>query len=162
VRPVPGLIPALAFLAGFWTAIACADASLSALAGPEAELHERVNAIRREHHLLPLRGSLPLAEVAQRHANDMASRDYVAHVDPDGHDPLDRVQRAGVDGFRLLAENIGASNVGGDRLASITEEWLRSPLHRENLLNPAFNASGIGIVETPDGRTLVVQLYATF
>jgi uncharacterized protein YkwD len=92
----------------------------------------------------------------------MARRDYVAHVDPDGQNPLDRVQRSGVDGFRLLAENIGASNVAGDRLASITEEWLRSPLHRENLLNPAFNSSGVGIVQTSDGRTLVVQLYATF
>jgi uncharacterized protein YkwD len=159
---LPGLLPAVAFLAGFWAAIACADATLSALSGPEGDLLDRVNAIRREHHLVPLRGSAPLADVARRHAVDMANRDYVAHVNPDGHNPLDRTQRAGVEGFRLLAENIGASNVQGDRLASITEEWLRSPVHRENLLNPAFNSSGVGIVQTRDGRTLVVQLYATF
>jgi hypothetical protein len=29
-------------------------------------------------------------------------------------------------------------------------------------LNPAFNTSGVAIVEAPNGRTLVVELYATY
>ena len=69
---------------------------------------------------------------------------------------------AGIEGFRLLAENIGESNIGGDRIAAVIEAWLASTSHRKNLLNPAFNHTGIGTAETADGRSLFVQLFATY
>ena len=94
--------------------------------------------------------------VARAHAEDMARHGYLSHTNPKGQDALARVQAARVEGFRLLAENIGASSVSGDRIASIVEEWLRSPTHRENLLNPAFNTTGVAVVKTDDGRTLSV------
>jgi uncharacterized protein YkwD len=86
----------------------------------------------------------------------------VSHVNTAGQNPLERVRAAGIGGFRLLAENIGASDEGGDRLEAVVREWLRSPVHRENLLNPAFNTTGVAVVETPTGRTLYVQLFATY
>jgi len=112
--------------------------------------------------LNPLHGSTQLAAVARAHAEDMARRGYFAHESPEGKNALDRATGAGLSGFQLLAENIGGSNVGGDRLDAIVGEWMRSHDHRENLLNPAFNTAGVGIVDTADGRTLVVELYATY
>ncbi|HTO06274.1 MAG TPA: CAP domain-containing protein [Myxococcota bacterium] len=150
------------FAAAFTTAVWLGTAPLEALAGPEAELFARVNRVRAEHHLIPLRGSQELAQVARAHAEDMARRGYFAHESPEGHNALNRVTGAGITGFRLLAENIGASTVSGDRLDAIVEEWMRSHDHRENLLNPAFNTAGVGVVEGPDGQTLVVELYATY
>lgn len=160
--PAPALRSVLAFLAGFGLVLSAAQGSLQALVGPEASLHESVNALRREHHLLPLAGSPELGRVALSHAKDMAHNGYLAHIDPRGRTPLERVRSAGVTGFRLLAENIGSSNVTGDRVPAIIEAWLDSTSHRENLLNPAFNTSGVGVAHTSDGRTIVVQLYATF
>ena len=153
--------PLMGFFIGLWLALTLSDGSLSALVGPEAELLDRVNAIRMEHHLHPLRGLSDLARVADGHAAEMAREGYLDHVNPAGENPLDRVRAAGLSGFALLAENIGATNER-DPLAAIVRGWMASPVHRENLLNPAFNTSGVGRAETADGQTIVVQLFATF
>jgi uncharacterized protein YkwD len=152
----------MAFLLGFGLVLSAAHDSLLALAGSEAALHDRVNAVRRERNLLELRSSDALARVARAHAEEMAREGYLSHINPAGMNPLDRVRAAGIDGFRLLAENIGASSVAGDRVPVVVEHWLESPVHRENLLNPAFNTTGIAAVDTPDGRTIFVELFATF
>ena len=33
---------------------------------------------------------------------------------------------------------------------------------RAILLNPAFNSSGVGVVEAASGQTIIVELYATY
>jgi len=159
---VRGVRAGLWFGAGFAAVIWLATAPLEALAGPEAELFARVNAVRAEHQLIPLRASSELAAVARAHAEDMARRGYLAHENPEGKNPLDRVTAAGVTGFRLLAENIGESSVSGDRVEAIVVAWKGSHDHRENVLNPAFNTAGVAVVEAPVGKTIVVELYATF
>jgi len=159
---VRGVRAGLWFGAGFAAVVWLTTAPLEALEGPEAELFARVNQVRAEHHLAPLRGSSELAAVARGHAEDMARRGYCAHESPEGHNALDRATAAGVSGFHLLAENIGASNVGGDRVGAIVDEWMRSHDHRENVLNPAFNTAGVAVVDAPGDRTLVVELYATY
>ena len=157
------LVRALAgFALGFGIVICSASAALSTLVGPEADLVQRINHVREERQLIPLRGSADLGGVARAHAEEMARHGYLNHINLAGQNPLERVQAAGVDGFRLLAENIAASSVPGDRTAVAIDEWLQSPTHRENLLNPAFNTTGVAIVHTPDHRTIFVQLFATF
>ena len=150
------------FALGFVTIVCSTSGALSALAGPDAELVQSVNALRTSHDLLPLRGSPELGRVARAHAEEMARQGYLSHVNAAGLNPLGRVRAAGVEGFRLLAENIAASNVEGDRTAVAIAEWMQSESHRENLLNPAFNTTGVAVVEGPGNRTLFVQLFATF
>ena len=126
------------------------------------QVEQRVNQVRVARHLKPLRTSRELAQAAQRHADDMARNGYLSHLNLEGRNPLERARAAGIEGFRLLAENIGESNIGGDRIAAVIEAWLASTSHRKNLLNPAFNHTGIGTAETADGRSLFVQLFATY
>ena len=150
---------AAAFLVGFALPVLASESSLERLAGPARALHERVNEVRRERNLVPFVTDAAVARIAQAHADEMAAYGYVSHTDRAGRNPLERAQAAGLSGFRLLAENIGASSIRGDRVESVVEEWLRSPSHRENLLTPAFRASGIGVAERDDGTTIFVQLY---
>jgi uncharacterized protein YkwD len=147
----------LGLLAMVWT-----GTPLIGRAGPASTLLERVNEVRAEAQLIPLAHSDPLADVALRHAEDMVRHKYMDHVDPAGRTPLDRVQEAGIEGFHLLAENLGVTSAASDRLGTLIDAWLGSPSHRENLLNPAFNTTGVAVVRTPDGHTLAVQLFATF
>ncbi len=151
----------LCFALGFGTVIWVTTRPLAALVGPEAELVDRVNQLRVEHKLKPLKGSVPLALVAKAHAEDMAQRHFVSHTNLNGESPLDRVKRAGIAEFRLLAENIASSSAAGDRQEVVIREWMNSRDHRENLLNPAFNTTGVAVVRTSDGRTLYVQLFLT-
>ena len=162
LSPAPGFRGLLAFALGFAATIWTFVAPFEALAGPEAQVIERVNQVRESRNLIPLRGSPALAGVARAHAEDMAQRGYLDHINPEGQSPLDRAQTAGVEGYRLLAENIAASAASGDRIQASLEEWLASESHRMNLLNPAFNTTGVAVVEAPGGRTLIVQLFATY
>ena len=118
---------ALSFGIGFAAVIWLATAPLEALAGPEGELLARVNQLRAQHKLIGLAPSQELARVARAHAEDMAQRSYLSHVNPEGQNPLQRAQAAGLSGFRLFAENIGATSVAGDRMRIIVELYATYP-----------------------------------
>ncbi len=150
---------AAAFLFGLALPVLASESSLERLTGPARALHARVNEVRLERNLPLLVVDAEIARISQAHADDMAAHGYVSHTDRAGRNPLERAQASGLAGFRLLAENIGASSIRGDRVESVVDEWLRSPTHRENLLTPAFRATGIGVAQRDDGTTIFVQLY---
>ena len=162
MQPAPSVRGVAAFVAAFWLSLTMAERPLMALVGQESAIRDRVNIVRRQHELVMLRGRDTLARVARAHAEEMARENYLDHINPQGQSPLERVRAAGIDGFRLLAENIGTTTMPGDRVTSLIEGWMNSPIHRENILNPAFNTTGIAVVETSDGRTIAVQLFATY
>ena len=70
-----------------------------------------------------------LAAVARAHSADMRDRAFFDHVDPDGLDPFDRAERAGL---RARAENIA---YGQPDPAAVMDAWMNSPGHRANILN---------------------------
>jgi uncharacterized protein YkwD len=162
LKPAPTVTSIAAFLLAVGLVVSCFGPRLKAHPDDEAALLDAVNAIRKEHRLRLLDPRPDLAIVARTHAEDMARRHYLSHLNPEGLNPLNRAEAAGLEGFRMIAENIGATSVHGDRQHAVIEEWLRSPDHRKNLLHPAFNASGIGIAESSRGETLFVQLFATY
>lgn len=158
----------LAFLLGFAIALWLAPGRVATqpLVDPEvsrleALLFEQVNGVRAQHHLLALARLPALDAVARGHSGDMAARGYLAHESPEGDNALDRLTRAGLDGFSLAAENIGSTNKPVPA-SEIVAAWLRSPVHRTNLLAPAFNATGIGAARAPNGAWIATQLYVTY
>ena len=157
---------AVGFLLGFALALwlspfGARAAAADDLARLEAALLEQVNAVRQQRHLVPLRRSEHLDAVARAHSLDMAERHYVAHNSPEGANAIARLEQARVAGFSLAAENIGATNRSGAN-QEIVASWLASPIHRNNLLAPVFNTTGIGIARTADGRLIYTQLYVTY
>ncbi len=135
-----------------------ADAKLSRL---EADLHRNVNAVRTRHGLVPLRRDAALDAVARAHSEDMASRGYLAHENPEGLDAAGRLRKAGRSGFSLAGENVGLTNRPSAN-REILSGWLTSPVHRRNLLAPVFNAAGLGIARAADGTLYYTQLYVTY
>ena len=127
----------------------------------EAQLLVAVNAVRARHHLIPLRRSAELDRVARNHSNDMSRRNYLSHHSPEGTNPVDRIEGGAMAGFTLAAENLGKTN-RGDPNREIVESWLASPEHRNNLLAPPFNTTGIGIARAADGSLIYTQLYLTY
>jgi uncharacterized protein YkwD len=111
-----------------------------------------VNDVRKEHGVPPLRRSAMLDAAAQAHAEDMTKREYFAHESPTGELYDKRIQRAGYPGKMLdscdcslhaaFAENIAK----GQRLPEeVVQDWLNSPPHRANLLDPNFVDVGYGL-----------------
>ncbi|MEY9998101.1 uncharacterized protein YkwD [Streptomyces sp. V4I8] len=100
-----------------------------------------VNQERAKSGLQPLALNAKLNGAAQGYANQMARTGVYAHTGSDGSSPGDRIKRAGYDWSRW-AENIhhrkGSPEV-------IMADWMKSPLHRANILDPRLKEIGIGV-----------------
>ncbi|HEY5658872.1 MAG TPA: CAP domain-containing protein, partial [Myxococcota bacterium] len=127
----------------------------------EAALHQEVNAVRAQRHLIPLQRLPELDAVARAHSEDMIRRGFFAHETPEGANPVDRLRARRIEGFSLAAENIGRTN-RADPNREILNGWLQSEDHRRNLYAPPFNATGIGIARSADGALVYTQLYVTY
>ena len=82
-----------------------------------------------------------VAEVAQAHSVDMATRSFFSHTNPDGKSPFDRLSEAGV-AYSSAGENIAH---GYPTAAAVLAGWLGSPGHRANIENCALTQHGVGL-----------------
>jgi hypothetical protein len=90
----------------------------------------------------PLRWDPALAAAARQHALMMAHKGAISHQFP-GEAPMqDRARQAGAH-FSLIAENVAE----GPNLLGLHTQWMNSPPHRSNLLDPALNSVGISVVQ---------------
>lgn len=135
----------------------------------------KTNRYRELRNLPPLRYDPDLGSVALGHSLDMASRTFFSHLTPEGVDPTGRAERAGYDTTRRLrdgeirrgiAENIIKISAGytiGKKFSGFVDpsdpqsvadvmmiEWISSPDHDKNLLDPNIDRIGVGI--TFDGE----------
>lgn len=136
----------------------------------EAELliHERVNEVRTERGLAPLRRNPILADEAQAHSEDMVERDFYSHTNPDGEGPQDRTATGCGIGENLAVMYWQTSfSYDGETMRLESEEefadhavqgWMDSPGHRENILNPRYISQGIGIAVDGD-EVYVTQMF---
>jgi uncharacterized protein YkwD len=85
-----------------------------------------------------------LFQAAFGHSADMARRDYVDHVTPEGVDPFQRMEAAGY-GWSRGGENIAAGNT---TVQSVMTAWLTSEPHCRNMLNPSFTEVAVACVRS--------------
>lgn len=96
------------------------------------------------------------AEAAFGHANDMAVRGFFDHVNPNGEDPGDRLDRAGASSFGW-GENIAQ---GQPTPSDVMDAWMSSSGHRTNILSPSFGRLGVGVRLTSGGPYWVQDFLA--
>lgn len=115
-------------------------------------LVQQINQERLKHGLKPLKPDPLLTYVAYQHSEDMAQRQFFAHINPDGLDPNQRFQQQG--GIGSVGENI-AYDVSMD---AAHYHLMSSPGHRANILHEAFTHVGVGVYF--DGKQYyVTQLF---
>jgi len=107
-----------------------------------------VNQERRRFGLPRLRESVRLDRSAEGHSDDMARRDYFAHVSPGGSSPFDRISATG---YRSSAagENIAT---GFPTPASVITAWTSAVGHCQNILDPLYAHIGVGVNPLPLAR----------
>ncbi len=126
-----------------------AGAGISYLPELERAIYRLTNEVRQKHGLSPLTGETSLTGVARAHSADMLHRSYFSHQGLDGRSPHDRIRAGYPFGLTMSGENIwsgaGYDSQDTQRLARIiVDNWLSSPGHRQNLLNPQFTDIGVG------------------
>jgi Cysteine-rich secretory protein family len=93
--------------------------------------------------LQPLKWNNALAGAAHQHALRMAHANTLSHQLP--HEPSlqERARHAGAR-FSVIAENVAQ----GPSVSGLHTQWMNSPPHRANLLDPQLNAIGISVVQS--------------
>jgi uncharacterized protein YkwD len=100
----------------------------------------------------PLQLDAALTRAALDHSRDMASHDEFDHRGHDGSTPALRVERAGFGAHRIVGENIAA---GAMTANEVTQGWLASPAHCENIMDARFTYVGIAFAENLKTRAAV-------
>ena len=135
--------------ASFWTA-ASRD---------EMQIYSLVNGRRARKGLSALEWDDRLASVARGYSAQMARDDHFEHEDRDGRTVIDRAMRAGVRGWRRIGENLFYCEPTDEISHFAVEGWMRSPSHRDNILDRKWTATGIGIFRSRDGRSFITEIF---
>jgi Cysteine-rich secretory protein family len=123
--------------------------------GTEKFLFDAVNRERTFEKLPPLKWDANLASAARAHARQMVERNRLSHQYSGEPDLTKRARDAGAY-FSMVAENVAEA-------PSVNElhiEWMKSPPHRANILNPKLTAIGIA-VEMRGEQYFAVQDFST-
>jgi uncharacterized protein YkwD len=108
----------------------------------EVKMLDLLNRERTDRGLSALMLDTQLREVGRAHSADMLARGYFAHVNPDGLDPFDRMDRAGVS-YTYAGENLAFAPT-----VEIAHTGLmNSPGHKANILKPEYTKVGIGCMD---------------
>ncbi|HEY0279211.1 MAG TPA: CAP domain-containing protein [Solirubrobacterales bacterium] len=122
-----------------------------------------INRARTHFGLVPLRYNADLRDSATGHSDSMVAHGYFSHEGPGGSVDS-RISRTGyidkgVQAF-TIGENIAAGAGHDGSPWEIFEEWMHSPPHRENILDPSFHDAGVGVSRgVPFGRAGAAATY---
>jgi len=118
------------------------------------------NQKRLENGLPPLSMDSSLSQAAQRKAEDMLSKNYWAHIAPDGTTPWYFIKSSGYE-YVYAGENLAR---GYTTSSDVINAWMASPSHRENMLSPNYKEIGFAIKDgtlTGDDTVLVVEEFGS-
>jgi uncharacterized protein YkwD len=133
------------------TSASNASCGLNGAAGIQAEILQRVNALRAAGAVCgsqtyaattPLNWNSMLLTAATGHSADMAKNNYFSHTSQDGRTFDKRITAAGYS-WSTVGENIAA---GQTSVQSVMTSWINSPGHCQNLMNPNFRDIGVACV----------------
>ena len=99
-----------------------------------------LNGVRMDNGVSDLTFDARLGTAAQTHANDMYTNDYFSHSGHQGDEVWDRVADTGYNWDRV-GENIAK---GQTSQAEVMNDWVNSPTHQPNNINPEFEDFGLG------------------
>jgi uncharacterized protein YkwD len=108
------------------------------------------NQARQAKGLPPFIHDAELTQVARAFSDDMLVRQFFDHTTPDGVTFDERIADRYPFRVRLMGENIwyaSGYNVAKIRQVAqeIVDDWMSSPGHRENILDPRFTHLGVGV-----------------
>ena len=114
-------------------------------AGAEQELFRLTNRDRGAAGLPELEWNEWLAQAALKHAEEMARHRTLSHQLPGEPGLRDRIAAT-----ELRSNSEGENVALGTGAAQIQDDWMHSPGHRANILDPKYNAIGVAVIRRGD------------
>ena len=145
----------LALGASLLACVAAPSATALSRGKAERQIAHCVDRKREQRGLEPLRVSKAMTEAARYHAKNMATQNFFDHIDRDGNGPTERVAMF-TDRKWFVGENIGAGYRNGQ---AACRGWMNSSGHRANILDPGYDAFGVGYASGGSQGKLYVQVF---
>jgi uncharacterized protein YkwD len=111
----------------------------------------------RVRHGLPELSVDPLLNLAATaKAQDMQSKNYFAHVSPEGTSPWHWFKALGYN-YTYAGENLAE---GFTDAQDLENSWMSSPAHRANILSPFYSEVGLAVINN-NNVNMVVQFFGS-
>jgi uncharacterized YkwD family protein/spore coat assembly protein SafA len=124
-------------------------------ANQENEVIRLVNVQRANSGLQQLKTNWELSRVARYKSADMANKGYFSHNSPTYGTPFRMMESFGLR-FSAAGENIA---YGQSTPAVVMRDWMNSPGHRSNILNPTYTQIGVGLAKNSKGVCYWTQMF---
>lgn len=124
------------------------------------DLVKLTNQKRSEKGLAPLKFNEQLSHAAESKAHNMFTKNYWAHVAPDGTTPWVFIKNSGYE-YLYAGENLAR---GFTTAPEVVNAWMASPTHRENMLSSNYEDVGFAVVPgslTGSDTILVVEMFGS-
>ena len=149
MRVLRGLLCAALIAVTLVASVAAEPAAAADSGVEELDFVARLNQLRASKGLPALATKGALFDLARIWASRMESARGISH------NPSLAAQ--GPAGWKRLGENVGM----GYDVQGLHEAFIASPLHYRNMVDPAFDSVGVGVVHAPDGQIFVTVNFMT-
>ncbi|HXG84924.1 MAG TPA: CAP domain-containing protein [Pyrinomonadaceae bacterium] len=118
-----------------------------------------INAERIKSRLIELSWDDDVAKIAVEYSKKMAKENFFGHFDSDGRNVLERAKSAKLRDWSKIGENLFSIEQTEKFDGFAVKNWMKSLTHRQNILDPEWTATGIGIGESKDGEIFITQVF---
>lgn len=130
------------------TKLGFTDPNPAVCARDENKMLQMANQERLKVGLGPVVNDDQLKAVGRSHSRDMLVRGYFSHNTPEGLDPFDRMEKAGIT-YQVAGENLAFAPTTEIAMSGL----MNSPGHKANILKPDFTKLGVGCMDAgPRGK----------
>ncbi|GAA3856376.1 hypothetical protein GCM10022243_22000 [Saccharothrix violaceirubra] len=123
----------------------------------EDEVRTLTNKERTANGCPTLAGNPKLTKSAQAHTDEMAKAGNFSHTGLNGSNPAERIEKAGYV-WKAAAENIA---FGQKTPTEVVAAWMKSPVHRANILNCSLKELGVGYALDAKKKAYWTQNFGT-
>jgi len=141
------------------TLVGLSNASALAQSRAESEVFDLVNHERSRARLGSLAWDDRLGRLARDYSRKMAREGFFDHYDGNGRTVIDRAQNARIDNWAAIGENLFFCDGHPTFTRTAISGWLKSRIHRTNMLDRSWTATGIGVATADDGAIFITQLF---
>jgi uncharacterized protein YkwD len=141
--------------------ISSPSSTMTTMTTDESRFLELTNNERVARGLQPLTYDPNLTEIARAHSREMSDKNYFSHHSPTPgiETPMDRYlssvkQRPS---WALVGENLFYCSI--EDVDRGHQALMKSPTHRDNILESRFERMGVGIYINPEGEFFVTEMF---
>lgn len=124
----------------------------------EQKVIDLVNQQRAWNGLSALKANWEVSRVARYKSQDMINKNYFDHQSPTYGSPFNMMENFGIK-FNAAGENIA---YGQRTPQDVMNDWMNSPGHRSNILNPTYNQIGVGVAKAANGTYYWTQMFIKY